>query len=290
MPFTSDRKMMSTLEADHDHDDAPVVVAKGAPGVVLARCTQLQVGPATLDLDAPMRAHILAEVGALADAALRTLAVAYRPLDPGESPTAHVGLEQRLIYVGTVGIIDPPRAEVGQAIRQAQAAGIRVVMITGDHPRTVLRIAADLGIVRAGSAAQPPPRALTGTELDALAARGEPALAEAVRATRVFARAAQRFNCFNPRSETRSAWHGLFANPWLWATVGLSVVLQVAVVHLEFLNQAFGTAPLSPAQWGVCVAMASGVLWFGEPRKWVLRTYARRPARLGSSRAVGPAR
>jgi magnesium-transporting ATPase (P-type) len=83
---------------------------------------------------------------------------------------------------------------------------------------------------------------------------------------------AQRFNCFNTRSETRSAWHGLFANRWLWATVLLSAVLQVAVVHLEFLNQAFGTAPLSPAQWGVCIAMASGVLWFSELRKWAVRT------------------
>jgi len=85
---------------------------------------------------------------------------------------------------------------------------------------------------------------------------------------------AQLFNCFNARSETRSAWHGLFANRWLWATVLLSAVLQVAVVHLAFLNQAFGTAPLSLAQWGVCIAMASGVLWFSELRKWVIRALA----------------
>jgi magnesium-transporting ATPase (P-type) len=82
---------------------------------------------------------------------------------------------------------------------------------------------------------------------------------------------AQLFNCFNARSETRSAWYGLFANRWLWATVLLSAVLQVAVVHLEFLNRAFGTAPLSLAQWGVCIAMASGVLWFSELRKWAVR-------------------
>jgi len=85
---------------------------------------------------------------------------------------------------------------------------------------------------------------------------------------------AQLFNCFNARSETRSAWHGLFANRWLWATVLLSAVLQVAVVHLAFLNQAFGTVPLSLEQWGVCIAMASGVLWFSELRKWVIRALA----------------
>jgi P-type Ca2+ transporter type 2C len=86
---------------------------------------------------------------------------------------------------------------------------------------------------------------------------------------------AQLFNCFNARSETRSAFHGLFANRWLWATVALSVALQVAVVHLEFLNLAFGTAPLSLEQWGVCVAMASGVLWFSELRKWAFRAWAK---------------
>jgi magnesium-transporting ATPase (P-type) len=84
---------------------------------------------------------------------------------------------------------------------------------------------------------------------------------------------AQLFNCFNARSETRSAFRGMFANRWLWATVALSAVLQVAVVHLAFLNQAFGTAPLSLAQWGVCMAMASGVLWFSELRKWGIRAF-----------------
>ena len=177
--FTSDRKMMSTIEADHEHGDAPVVITKGAPGVLLARCTQVRVGTATVELDTTMRQRILADVAALADAALRTLAVAYRPLDAGESPDGHTKLEQRLIYVGTVGIIDPPQAEVAVAIREAHAAGIRVIMITGDHPRTALRIAADLGIV--GGAADQPAQALTGIEVDALAERGEPVFAAAVR-------------------------------------------------------------------------------------------------------------
>jgi Ca2+-transporting ATPase len=498
IPFTSDRKMMSTIESDHDQDDAPVVITKGAPGVLLARCTQVRVGTTTVALDAAMRRRILADVGTLADAALRTLAVAYRPLDSGESPAAHPGLEERLVYVGTVGIIDPPRAEVAVAIRQAHAAGLRVIMITGDHPRTALRIATDLGIVGQGTEATA--HALTGVELDALGKQGEAAFAQGVRAATVFARVAPRhklrivhalqsggdvvamtgdgvndapalkaadigiamgitgtevtkqaarmiladdnfgtivaavregrgvldnirkflryllssnlgevltvflgvagagvigltagagttdlaggtanelvlpllatqilwinlitdagpalamgvdpiaddamdhpprrrgarmidtamwagiaatgtvmalltlltldlflpggliegqqsltrartagftvlvlaqlFNCFNARSETRSAFSGLFANRWLWATVALSAGLQVAVVHMEFLNRAFGTAPLSLQQWGVCIAMASGVLWSSELRKWAQRRWTRGP-------------
>jgi P-type Ca2+ transporter type 2C len=506
IPFTSDRKMMSTVEADHDHDDAPVVITKGAPGVLLALCTQVRVGTATMEMDEAMRQRILTDVGSLADAALRTLAVAYRPLEAGESPEARTGLERGLIYVGTVGIIDPPRADVAVAIREAQGAGIRVIMITGDHPRTALRIATDLGIVGAGAAAAAAAglggrsggkiKALTGNDIDAL---GNPAFAQAVQNTAVFARVAPRhklrivralqaggdvvamtgdgvndapalkaadigiamgvtgtevtkeaarmiladdnfgtivdavregrgvldnirkflryllssnlgevltvflgvvgasviglkasadggsvvgsglgnelvlpllatqilwinlitdagpalamgvdptaedmmarpprrrgvrmidahmwagiastgvvmalltlltidlflpgglieghenltrartagftvlvlaqlFNCFNARSETSSALRGLLANRWLWGTVVVSAALQVAVVHVPFLNRAFGTTPLSLEQWLVCIAMASGVLWFTELRKWVHRAFSK---------------
>jgi magnesium-transporting ATPase (P-type) len=86
---------------------------------------------------------------------------------------------------------------------------------------------------------------------------------------------AQLFNCFNARSETLSAFHRPFVNPWLWAAIGVSVLLQAAVVHVAWLNAAFGTVPLSPGQWAVCAAMASAVLWFGELRKLALRASAR---------------
>jgi P-type Ca2+ transporter type 2C len=79
----------------------------------------------------------------------------------------------------------------------------------------------------------------------------------------------QLFNCFNARSTTDSAFRAVFANRWLWAAVTLSAVLQIAVVHLPLLNLAFGTVPLSPGQWAVCVVMASGILWFSELRKLV---------------------
>ena len=82
---------------------------------------------------------------------------------------------------------------------------------------------------------------------------------------------AQLFNCFNARSENTSAFRQLFVNPWLWGAIALSVMLQVAVVNLGFLNLAFGTAPMEAEQWMACVAMASVVLWFSELRKLARR-------------------
>jgi len=82
---------------------------------------------------------------------------------------------------------------------------------------------------------------------------------------------AQLFNCFNARSDRTSAFHHLFTNRWLWGAIGLSVVLQVAVVQLTFLNEAFGTAPLSVGDWLVCLALASAVLWADEAKKLLER-------------------
>ncbi|MGZ8357733.1 MAG: cation transporting ATPase C-terminal domain-containing protein, partial [Telluria sp.] len=90
----------------------------------------------------------------------------------------------------------------------------------------------------------------------------------------------QLFNCFNARSASTSAFRAVFSNRWLWAAVALSALLQVAVVHLPFLNLAFGTVPLSPGQWCVSVAMASGVLWFSEVRKLFRRHWIQNPATL----------
>jgi Ca2+-transporting ATPase len=486
IPFTSDRKMMSTIAIDHEHGDQVVVIAKGAPDVLLDRCTRARVGMETVELDGPRRAAFLADVDTLSDAALRTLAVAYRPLAPGEDPKATQSLERDLIFVGTVGIIDPPREEAAVAIREARRAGIRIVMITGDHPRTAARIAADLGIIEPGGAA------LTGNELDAF---DEPAFREAVRATSVYARVAPRhklrivhalqadgnvvamtgdgvndapalkaadigvamgvtgtevtkeaarmiladdnfativeavregrgildnirkflryllssnmgevltvflgvagagviglrgdgnavvlpllatqllwinlvtdsgpalamgvdpftddlmarkprhpddrlidarmwanviqtglvtaivtlltidlflpggliegsddlttartagftvlvfsslFTCLSARSETASAFANLFVNPWLWGALALSALLQVAVVHLGFLNIAFGTAPLTAVQWAICAGMGSVVLWYSELRKMAHRAWP-------TARALDPA-
>ncbi len=179
IPFTSERKRMSVLAIDHEHEDQRVIIVKGAPDVLLQLCSAAQVGMAVVPISEAIRARALADVDELSDAALRTLSVAYRPLAAGEDEQAGEALEQGLIFVGTVGIIDPPRAEAAAAIQEAQRAGIRIIMITGDHPRTAARIASDLGIIEAGGSA------LTGAQLDAL---DEAGLAEAVRKTSVYAR------------------------------------------------------------------------------------------------------
>ncbi|MGZ8212132.1 MAG: cation-translocating P-type ATPase [Burkholderiales bacterium] len=181
IPFTSERKMMSSIVVDHERNDELILMAKGAPDVLLARCTHVREGMDVVELNEARQRRILADVDALSDEALRTLAVAYRPLRPGEENSADESLEHNLIFVGVVGIIDPPREEAAVAIREAHRAGIRVIMITGDHPRTATRIARDLGIVGPGEGA------LTGLELDAL---DEARLKDAVRRTSVYARVA----------------------------------------------------------------------------------------------------
>jgi len=468
IPFSAERRMMSVLVRDREHGGARLLIAKGAPDVLLARCSHARVGMEVLPMSAALREQALQAVERLGDAALRTLAVAYRPLGEQEDAAAGAALEQGLIFVGTAGIIDPPRAEAGAAIRAARGAGIRVIMITGDHPRTAARIAADLGLVEAGAVA------LTGAELDAL---DDAAFAAALREHSVYARVApahkqrivdalqaqghvvamtgdgvndapalksadigvamgitgsevskeaakmiladdnfativeavregrgivdnlrkclryllssnmgevltvflgvlgahllglqedggalvlpllatqilwinlvtdsgpalamgldpsdadvmrrrprapgeriidarmwwgvlqsglvmallslaalglyldqglelartaaftvlvfsQLFNCFNARSELASAFRRPFVNRWLWGAVGLSALLQVAVVQLPLLNIAFSTVPLAPHDWLLCLALGSGVLWHGELRKLWLR-------------------
>ena len=479
IPFTSERKMMSAL-CDETSDGTRILFSKGAPDVLLGLCTRIQSGNDDVELTDDLRRRALDDVEALSAEAFRTLGVAYRVIPDeyaGSADSLDESAERDLIYAGVVGIIDPPRAEAGRAIADAHRAGIRIIMITGDHPSTAARIASDLGIISAGE------RAVTGAELDtldddglrevvrtvsvyarvapqhklrlvdALQADGEivamtgdgvndaPALKSAdigvamgitgtevtkeasrmiladdnfatvVAAVRqgrvifdnikkflryllssnmgevltvflgvVFAGAlglsgassetvvlpllatqilwinlltdsapalamgidpeiddvmarkprkltdraidgrmwggilsiglvmaivtlftidlflpggfvpgddsldvartagfttlvlAQLFNALNARSESTTAFHGLFRNPWLWGAILLSLVLQVAVVHVPVLQVAFGTASLDLHHWLVCAALASVVLWFDELRKILLRS------------------
>ena len=179
VPFTSERKMMTSLEADRDRAGRIAVVTKGAPDVLLGRCTHLQVGAEVVPLDGAARSRVLAEVDRLSAQAFRTLAVAYRLLDRTTPPDPDGSVEQGLVYAGMVGIIDPPRPEAVEAVRQARRAGVRVIMITGDHPLTAARIAADLGIVEPGAPV------LTGADLSRMSAAE---LAGAVHRTSVYAR------------------------------------------------------------------------------------------------------
>lgn len=165
VPFTSERKLMSVVVHDGDRPDVLHLISKGAPDVLLRRCTHERVAGEDRPLTDERRREILRDVDALADRALRPLAVAHRTIPADERPREDVApeeVERDLVHLGLVGIIDPPREEAAVAVAQAQAAGIRVLMITGDHPRTGARIAADLGI------AGPDARAVTGPELSAM--------------------------------------------------------------------------------------------------------------------------
>ncbi len=181
IPFTSERKLMTTFEADDDREGRIAVVTKGAPDVLLTRCTHERIAGEIRLLTDDRRRDMLATVDRLADLAFRTLAVAFRPLPDTEPPPEHESIEQELVYLGMVGIIDPPRPEAQTAIAEAGDAGIRIIMITGDHPRTAARIARDLGIIEPGSIA------LTGADLEALDDDG---LRTAAREVSVYARVA----------------------------------------------------------------------------------------------------
>ncbi|SFM50204.1 Ca2+-transporting ATPase [Marinobacter pelagius] len=161
VPFSSERKLMSTLHTDSQQREHIQVFTKGAPDVLLGRCNRERVGDTTRPLTPERRKELLATNEQLAGEALRTLGVAARMLPADDFEPEDVGdhVEQDLIFVGLIGMIDPPRQEAREAVTQALAAGIRPVMITGDHPVTAAVIGAELGICRDG-------RAVTGAEID----------------------------------------------------------------------------------------------------------------------------
>ena len=481
VPFSSERKLMSTMHRDTRQEDRGVVFTKGAPDILLTRCTRELVGEEQRPLTPERRAAILEINDTLAGQALRTLGVAGRWLTRQAlvEHSAHPdeGVEQDLVFAGLIGIIDPPRDEAKDAVVRAKRAGIRPIMITGDHPRTASVIAQELGISSDG-------RVTTGAELETLSPdalvrtaadvsvyarvnpehklrivdalkrsgavvamtgdgvndapalkRADIGVAMGITGTDVSKEAAdmvlsddnfasivaaveegraifenirkflryllssnvgevmtmffgvvfarhigletgggavvfpllatqilwinlvtdgppalalgldpaddglmerpprpvgegvvtaamwrgiilvgvimaagtlfvldaslpggfvhgsgdlphaqtmafttlmlfQIFNVFNARSDDRSAFAHLFTNRWLWAAVAGSVTLQIVVVYLPFLQNAFGTTPLSGWDWLVCVAVASSVLWLREASK-AMRNVAR---------------
>ena len=472
---------MSTVHHDAERPERLRAFTKGAPDILLARCSHELVGDEARALTEARRAEILAANDALAGEALRTLGVAFRSLssDLSGREAFDQRVEQDLVFLALIGMIDPPREEARDAVSRAKRAGIRPIMITGDHPKTAAVIAAELGIAANG-------RAVTGAELEKLS---EEALDETVRDVSVYARvnpehklrivrALQRegltvamtgdgvndapalktadigvamgitgtdvskeaadtvladdnfativaaveegraifsnirkflryllssnigevmtmffgvllvdviglskassdgmvlpllatqilwinlitdgapalalgvdpvdpavmnrpprprgegvitrsmwggivlvgivmaagtllvldaslpggliegsgtiryaqtmafttlvlfqlFNVFNARSDERSAFEGLFQNHWLWAAIGASLLLHIAVVYVPFLQEAFSTASLAAADWLLCAAVASSVLWLRELSKVVTRAISK---------------
>jgi Ca2+-transporting ATPase len=165
VPFSSERKLMSTLHTDTEAEGRVLLFTKGAPDVLLARCTHELVGETPAPLTEDRRREVLRTNDALAGRALRTLGVAFRVSSEGTLSASELGshVERDLVFAGLIGMIDPPRPEARDAVVRAKRAGIRLLMITGDHPRTAAVIANELGITTDA-------RAITGSELEQLTA------------------------------------------------------------------------------------------------------------------------
>ncbi|MGZ9585307.1 calcium-translocating P-type ATPase, SERCA-type [Paenibacillus marinisediminis] len=161
LPFDSDRKLMTTIHQMNDGSHTPYrVMTKGAPDVLLDRCTTILVNSEIVDMTDEHRRNIIAANKSMAAKALRVLAVAYRDESAIPSELKPEAVEQGLTFIGLVGMIDPPREEVKDAVRVCKAAGIRPIMITGDHRDTAAAIAKELDIIQDESGV------ITGTELN----------------------------------------------------------------------------------------------------------------------------
>ena len=175
-PFDSGRKMMSTV---HAVSGAFVQYTKGGPDVVLARCAYYYEDGEIKPMTEEKKAAIMAANKAMADKALRVLAAAKRDWSEKPADNTPEFLEQELVFLGLTGMIDPVRPEVKAAIEECRSAGIRPVMITGDHKDTAIAIAKELGIITDAS------EAITGAELDEIS---DEELLEAVKKYGVYAR------------------------------------------------------------------------------------------------------
>jgi Ca2+-transporting ATPase len=193
IPFDSARKRMVTLHAlkeprpedispfySEENRDLYVVTVKGAPDLVLDLCTRYQrMDDVSLPMDKAQKARILAAHDTMTQGALRVLGVAYRVLPEMPSDIESEHLEQDLIFVGLIGMIDPPRPEVSAALQKARRAGVRTIMITGDYPKTARAIAESIGLLEEGH------RVLSGSDLNEM---DDADLSHEVTRTDVFAR------------------------------------------------------------------------------------------------------
>ena len=175
IPFDSDRKRMTTIHRSSGSVPAPgafapgafafpplTAIVKGAPDVVLEHCRSVLERGAVVELSDAARGTILDQVRDMAGDALRVLGVAFRPLDGLPSELTPDAVETDLVFVGLLGMIDPPRPEVIEALKVARGAGLKTVMVTGDYKDTAEAIARDIGL------RTPNGLVLTGAEIDKL--------------------------------------------------------------------------------------------------------------------------
>ena len=180
IPFSSDVKRMSTF---HQEPDGVLMYVKGAPERLLLRAPMMLTAQGERSMSAVDREAVQKQAAAMAHEALRVLGLAYRRL-PAVPDLESDAADPELVWVGLVGMIDPPRPEARQAVDQCRQAGIRVIMVTGDHPVTASAVAREVGLIPPGTKSH---AVITGPELNQLS---DPELKEALREVRVFARVA----------------------------------------------------------------------------------------------------
>ena len=181
-PFSSDRKRMSVIaQVTAEPKAVYQMFTKGSPELILERCTGYQVGEETIPLTSSLRNQILAQNNQMAGQGLRVLGFSYKPLEEIPPENSDDITEQDLVWLGLVGMLDAPRPEVREAVARCKQAGIRVLMITGDHQLTALAIAQDLGISQAGD------HVLTGQQIEKLT---QPQLEVEVSQVSIYARVA----------------------------------------------------------------------------------------------------
>ncbi|CZG97737.1 TPA: cation-translocating P-type ATPase [Legionella pneumophila] len=157
LPFSSERKRMTVVcRQDHEH----IAFVKGAPEVILERCTHILTKTGIKKLTPNDKARMKQSCELMASEALRLLAFAKRQLEPAALEKEEEEIEHNLVFLGLIGLQDPPHASSKESISRCKKAGIKPVMITGDHPDTARAIAKELGILEAGD------RLLTGNELE----------------------------------------------------------------------------------------------------------------------------
>ncbi|NLY46350.1 MAG: calcium-translocating P-type ATPase, SERCA-type [Tissierella sp.] len=178
IPFDSARKMMTTFHKNYIPEKI-VSFTKGAPDIIINRCSHISIGGKVIPFTDELKAEVLGVNSTFSKSALRVLAAAYREYNELPKDISPENNENNMIFVGLVGMIDPPRQEVKEAIKLCKKAGIDTIMITGDYKETAFAIAKDLGMAENES------QAMMGAELDKLS---DVELQEVVKNTKVFAR------------------------------------------------------------------------------------------------------
>lgn len=178
-PFSSERKRMSVIVDNGEGANSYSMFTKGSPELILERCDRILLKDQLVPITDEQRNHILSENDSMASNGLRVLGFAYKPLTSVPDAADEAQSEQELVWLGLVGMLDAPRLEVKEAVKRCKSAGIRPVMITGDHQLTAMAIASELGI------ATPYEQVLTGQRLQAMSTLE---LEEAVDQVSVYAR------------------------------------------------------------------------------------------------------